>query len=254
MTGRTLLLLAATALAACSPKSAEPTSLETTGPIRPDIAPADFALLPCSGASAQPCALLFAGGKRLLFGAPAGVSAALPADDLAQLDAAFLMSLRPEDVEGLDEVRNRSWRAGRPDTLGVTGPGGTESLLDGLNLAFEQSDALSFVEEGAPAGGFDAALLSLASEVGEETLVFDSGDLKVLAVSNGTGRTTYRIGYRDLGEAWHDLVLASCGGGEIAEGEWLADAGDRTRIGCTRTDADLAWPLSEPVFLEKAKP
>ena len=86
---------------------------ETEGEDRPSIAPADFAIVPCSEDAETPCLLVLAGGKRLLFGAPAGVSGSLPATDLAHLDGVFLFSLLPQDVEGLDEVRNAGWRAGR---------------------------------------------------------------------------------------------------------------------------------------------
>ena len=48
-----------------------------------DVAPTDFALLPCgSGVDDQPCALVVVGGKRILFGAPAGVTTGLQEDDL----------------------------------------------------------------------------------------------------------------------------------------------------------------------------
>ncbi|MEM9055430.1 MAG: hypothetical protein AAGB16_08895, partial [Pseudomonadota bacterium] len=78
------------------------------------IAPQDFALLPCGPSQAErPCALAIAGGKRLLFGGASGIAETLSDADLGQLDAVFLFSMRAIDVEGLDEIRNRSWQAGR---------------------------------------------------------------------------------------------------------------------------------------------
>ena len=112
------------------------------------IAPRDFVLLPCGPArSDQPCALVAAGGKRVLFGAPAGVAATLSEADLRQLDSVVLFSLRATDIEGVDEIRNESWRAGRATPLLTIGPRGVLVLVDGLNTAFEQADALRIVED-----------------------------------------------------------------------------------------------------------
>ncbi|MCF6328587.1 MAG: hypothetical protein L3J02_02145, partial [Henriciella sp.] len=142
------LCMAIVMLASCGgPEEANP---ET----RPRISPEDFALVPCGPARAdRPCVLAVAGGKRILFGAPAGVSKTLADADLRQLDAVMLFSLHAVDIEGLDEVRNASWRAGRSEPLLVVGPEGTLGMIEGLNAAFEQADALRVAEEGMPVGG-----------------------------------------------------------------------------------------------------
>ncbi len=253
MTGWGGLLLAGSVLAsACGgPQEAAPVPEEAPEPA-PVIAPADFVLLPCGDMVSDPCALVMAGGKRLLFGAPAGISAALEAEDLAALDAAFLFSLHPRDVEGLDEVRNRGWRAGRPEALPVSGPQGIEALVEGLNLAYEQPDALSFVEEGAPAGGFDAALLSHATTIESDALVFDSGDLKVQAAEGGTSNVSYRVGYRDLDEVWHEVLLTPCKGAEVGPGDYEVSPENRQAVVCENADASTAWPLHERVFIFKS--
>lgn len=247
-----LLLLAAGLLAACNPGPV-PQEVAPDAESRPAIAPSDFVALPCAQESERPCLIVLAGGKRLMFGAPAGAGRGAEAQDLAMLEALFLFSLHPRDVEGVDEVRNRGWRAGRLDPLPVTGPEGTAQLVEGLNFAFEQPDAESFVEEGPPAGGFNAALLEHASDVTGDTLVFDSGDLKVRAVPGGASRVSYRIGYRDLEETWHELVLVPCGGAPVAAGAYELDAANRLSIGCEAAEAGdartIAWPLSEPVFI-----
>ena len=168
---RTLLLIVFTTFVLGACDMADPgapgraTSAEAPVETDPAVEPADFAVKPCGTNETAPCLLVLAGGKQLLFGAPAGVGTEIPRGVLAHLDGLFLFSLRPEEVEGLDEVRNLSWQAGRPRPLGVTGPAGTGGLIDGLNRAYEVSDALIFVEDGAPAGGFDAALLETAGEV-----------------------------------------------------------------------------------------
>ena len=247
-----LLVAAGFLLAACDARVNEPDTALVTASAEPQVQAADFALIPCSDTASEPCVLVRAGGKRLLFGAPAGISARLEADDLAALDAAFLFSLHPADVEGLDEVRNRGWRAGRLEALPVSGPEGTDNLVEGLNLAFEQADALSFVEDGAPAGGFDAALLSLATLIEADSLVFDSGDLKVRAAAGPVSSVTYRIGYRDIDEVWHDLVLAPCNGVAVAEGSYPAEPENRQVIGCEGEAAGYAWPVPDLLFIVKS--
>ncbi|MEM7543400.1 MAG: hypothetical protein AAF384_17710, partial [Pseudomonadota bacterium] len=113
-----------------------------------DVRPDDFALLPCDVDDERPCTLVIAGGKRLLFGAPAGVARAMRSEDLRQLDGVILFSLTAPDLEGLDEVRNLSWHAGRREPLLVIGSSGIEEIATALNKAFEQSDALYVVEHG----------------------------------------------------------------------------------------------------------
>ncbi|WP_018149546.1 hypothetical protein [Henriciella marina] len=217
--------------------------------INPPVRPADFAVKPCGRNETAPCLLVLAGGKRLLFGAPAGVGNEIPRDELAKLDGLFLFSLRPEEVEGLDEVRNLSWQAGRPQTLDVTGPTGTSGLIDGLNRAYEVSDALIFVEDGAPAGGFDAALLDTALEVTRQVQVFDTGDLTVEAVAGMNDRVSYRIVYRDINENWHALFLQPCGAPDMAAGEMEIGEVDQTRIACTDGAYGDDWPFAHTRFL-----
>lgn len=221
---------------------------------RASVVPADFAVVPCDQDVRAPCVLLLAGGKRLLFGAPAGISHSLPAEDLAELDGVFLFSLLPQHVEGLDEVRNSGWRAGRPDALQVSGPNGTESLVEGLNLAFEQPDALSFVEEGAPSGGFDAALLSNYAEVRPRSaLVFDRGDLKVDAATGQGTHATYTIRYRDLSEAWHELVLRPCGGPAPENDASRQEPETRVTIACETENEDVSWPVQNLFFITRSE-
>lgn len=247
-------LAAGLMLAACS-GAAGPDAPEPEPPSRPVISPADFALLPCAEESGRPCALVLAGGKRLMFGAPAGAGSQADSEDLAGLEALFLFSVHPLDIEGVDEIRNRGWRAGRADALAVAGPDGTGALIDGLNAAYEQPDAISFIEDGPPAGGFDAALLSHGGDVTKDALVYDSGDLKVRAGAGVAGRITYNIRYRDLDEAWHEVVLRPCGGDQAGATPAEAGALDGLEIGCAGDESvmsDHVWPLDSVIFANKA--
>ncbi|MEM7638127.1 MAG: hypothetical protein AAF269_03605 [Pseudomonadota bacterium] len=208
-----------------------------------DVRPDDFAFLPCDVDDERPCTLVIAGGKRLLFGAPAGVARALRSEDLRQLDGVILFSLTAPDLEGLDEVRNLSWHAGRREPLLVIGPPGIEEIATALNKAFEQSDALYVVEHGIPPGGYDAAVLVSRSTRGNER-VFDTGDLSVTGSSSG-----FRIDYRVNGAervAW----LRVCG----APDELLLIDPTVERVitvACQGDVSDFTWPVTAPIFVEK---
>ncbi|MGB3625809.1 MAG: hypothetical protein WA989_08270 [Henriciella sp.] len=243
----TLIVIASVMLAACDIGSTASVRAPEQAKAEFQVAPGDFAVEPCSDETNSPCALVHAGGKSFLFGAPAGLSGDLTAERLANLDGSLLFSLLPRDIEGLDEVRNRGWRAGRADALVVAGPEGTGEMLEALNLAYEQPDALSFVDEGAPRGGFDAALLQGGVEVLSQALAFDTGDVKVVGLAASGPYITYRIGYRDLSGNWHDLVLRPCTGPEAAAADYESAPRSQTVLSCDGEGADMAWPLTEPV-------
>lgn len=209
--------------------------------VRVDIKPQDFALLPCDiRENQQPCVLVVAGGKRVLFGAPAGIAKGLPKAELGQLDAVMLFSLTASDLEGLDEVRNASWRAGRTRPLALVGPEGTVAVAAALNLAFEQADALRIVEEGIPPGGYDAAVLEAADlPAGRDLVVYDTGDFRVEIVNSRATYLTYRVHYGAV------LTLQSC------RAEMDAQTADSTYAVLCENGA-MTWPLKQAVFLEAA--
>lgn len=203
-----------------------------------DIAAQDFVLLPCGTGDADTgCALVVAGGKRVLIGAPAGSGQAMRETDLRQLDAVIIFSLRSRDIEGLDEVRNRSWQAGRTDPLLTIGPPGIEQVIGALNLAFEQGDALYVVEQGRPSGGYDAAILS-AQPVSADQVVFNTGDLKISRRADG-----FRVDYEHGPSAW----LFPCPRAQTSAP--VQDAETAVIIGCQGEVSGLTWPLMAPVFM-----
>ena len=172
-----------------------------------DIRSTDFVLLPCAPSVPEaPCVLAVAGGKRLLFGTPAGLRAGLGPETLASLDAVLLFSLQGADIEGLDEVRNAGWTAGREGPLPVGGPAGTRDAVAALNKAYELSDAQIFVKTPPP-GGFGAALLGVLPGEGDaKTRIFDTGDLVVTKIETADGMAGYWVDYDD-----RRAVLQPCG-------------------------------------------
>lgn len=203
-----------------------------------DIAAQDFVLLPCGTEQADaPCVLVVAGGKRVLIGTPAGSGQAMRETDLRQLDAVITYSLRSRDIEGLDEVRNRSWRVGRADPLLTIGPPGIEQVIGALNLAFEQGDALYVVEQGPPPGGYDAAVL-LARPVSADQVVFDTGDLKISRRGDG-----FRVDYEQGASA----LLFPCTPAQTSGP--IENAETAVIISCDAENGGLIWPLTAPVFV-----
>ena len=236
------LFLAGFCMVGCGMSNA-PSPAAANRPATGAIAPEDFALVPCGpGQADRACPLAVAGGKRLLFGTPAGVAASLEPADLRQLDGVFLFSLRARDIEGLDEVRNASWQAGRSAPLLVVGPDGTERLVGALNLAFEQADALRIVVEGIPPGGYDSAILVSREmdHAARSSRLFDTGDLQVTGRESSTGLAEYRVRYRG------DLILSACGATPGETVEAVSNASER-RLDCG--SGDLSWPLAEIHFI-----
>lgn len=210
-------------------------------PVTPeDIRSADFALLPCAAATeTAPCVLAVAGGKRVLFGTPAGLRAGLDSDTLASLDAVLLFSLQAADLEGLDEVRNAGWTAGRETPLAVGGPSGLRDVVAALNKAYEMSDAQIFVES-SPRGGFGAALLGVLPGEGDaKTEVFNTGDLVVTKLEAADGRAGYWVDY-----GGKRAVLQPCG---MALAVKFNEA-DAFTLACGG-DAGNAWPLGKVQYL-----
>lgn len=222
------LIVAGSLLAACG--DAPEQKLDSA-----EIAPRDFALLPCGPEeAATPCAITVAGGKRIMFGAPAGVTGTVSPEHLRQLDAVILFSLRAQDIEGLDEVRNASWRAGRDKPLQVVGPEGTRELADAINLAFEQADALRIVEEGIPPGGYDAAVL-VGRSIGRGDIAFDTGDVRVSMHDMSSYDVTYN--------RQSALRIESCAAKPAAQ--------DVENVLNCSADATWQWPLTQVHFVIK---
>ena len=171
----------------------------------------------------------------MLFGAPNGAQARLDAARVAYPDAVLLFDLRAVAVEGLDTIRNRSWQAGRTAPLVLVGPDGTRALADGLDKAFEQSDALAYVD-APPAGDFGAARLAPV-EVRHPRPVFDTGDLVVRAYPDSPTGLAYQVIYDR-----RVLHLAGCGVARWQMGESGAET-DPPDAPCGLSGA-ASWPLA----------
>lgn len=234
MNGKSIFLLGISAMVIAS-------CADHARPSAPDMAtisPQDFALVPCGPQRADaPCVLVIAGGKRILFGAPAGTATSLPSEELRQLDSVIVFSLRAKDIEGLGEIRNESWRAGRDAALLTVGPRGTLDVVDAINQVYEQADALRIVEEGIPRGGYDAAVLT-GREAMPAQIIFDTGDVQVERLSDG-----YQVSYYASAAA----ILKPCSSNSNAVAP--DRRADKARIICNGEAPDLSWPLHSTYFI-----
>lgn len=200
---RILSALTIAALAACGgcDSPAELGSVEETG--RAAIAPQQFALVPCKTertAGTPPCQLLAAGGKYFLLGAPEGALNNLLETEIALLDGVLLFRLLPEHVEGLDTIRNVTWKRGRSQALLVSGPEGTGAFATGIDSAFEIPDAELFAL-AAPPGGYDASLMrpvEILPERNAGTLIVDTGDLIIRGFYAPSSAVVYQVEYSGL--------------------------------------------------------
>lgn len=206
-----------------------------------EVQPVDFALTPCGGSVGEtPCAVVMAGGKRILMGAPAGIGETLGNETLGNLDAVMLFSLRASHIEGLDEVRNRSWQLGRDTQLRVIGPDGTQDVIAAINQAYEVSDAELFLENRR-AGGFNAPLLvDGGANPGTRIEVFNTGDLSVTRVINARGQAGYWVDY-----GGKRALLEPCGMDQASKFAGEVDLS----VGC-EAERDKNWPIQEVIFID----
>ncbi len=234
-------------LVACSGQMIEKPVGKTAGEQindRPVIAPTDFVIVPCALAIPMPsCTIIAAGGKRVLVGAPAGIGEGKIPDDETPPDAVILLSLRADQIEGLDEVRNRAWAANRRQPLTVAGPDGITQLVDALNEAYVTSDALAYVE-GNREGGFNQEAI-VSKLIGPGDIVFDTGDLTIAAVQGGGAKIALLINYKG-----QKVLYADCGAEKPDIASWpSADL----YIGCHQVDYAApvigSWPLNGPTYL-----
>ncbi|MEM9667802.1 MAG: hypothetical protein AAF950_02680 [Pseudomonadota bacterium] len=210
-----------------------------------DIAPSDFAIAPCDGVAADAfCAILAAGGKRVLIGAPSGVADGRIKGDAILPDAVLLPSLHPSAIGGLDELRYETWRAGRNGLLPVVGGIGAGDLVDGMNAAYRVPDAMAFLAEGQDRQGFDTIPLT-AKTISAGDLAFDTGDLTIEARRVGPDLFGFSVKYDD-----QIVLILPCDAALPTSID-----GDTIIIACDDVVGtlipDILWPADAIVFISR---
>ncbi|MEL7481013.1 MAG: hypothetical protein AAGJ29_05595 [Pseudomonadota bacterium] len=223
--------------------------LGTAGGAAPDpaptIRPQDFALLPCPVETRRAfCAIVAAGGKRLLIGAPAGIGPGQLAGETQDPDAVILPVLSADWLEGLDEIRHRTWLNGRRRALTVSGPDGLASIVDGLNAAYTVPDAIAYVAADSQIE-FDAALLA-AVETAPGGTLFDTGDLTVTARAGAPQTLQLVISY-----GGRSILLIPCGTERLTNVPNMENIDDAVICETVTRDASIpvsTWPVTFPLF------
>lgn len=230
---RPVALAAVVSMVACgAPVAEQPGAASGPAEERP-VSPSDFAVQSCGPEGARaPCALVRAGGKTLVFGAPEGITGVIARHGAGLVDGVFLTSLRSGEMEGLIRLRSETWAGGRRTRLALTGPAGTAEMAARLDSALEYADAVAYLER-RPAGDYDAALIQ-PREVSSPApvRVFDTGDLIVSAQAARGGEVLYTIGY-----GARLLQIAPC----ALAGEPAPETID-LRLSCTGPGEGLAFP------------
>lgn len=211
------------------------------------IEPMDFAIAPCSGPPPDTfCAVIAAGGKRVLIGAPSGIGDGRLPGDRVLPDAILLPSLHPSDIEGLTELRYQTWSSGRATPLVVSGPVGTEEFVEGLNAAYALPDAVAFLDISGDRRDFSAMPFS-PGDVRPGKVSFDTGDFIISAQDAGNGRLAFVAVYNGL-----SLLLLPCDGNL----ERITGVSEATRIVACRESSEkdasfTPWPADEIIFLNR---
>lgn len=124
---------------------------------------------------AQPCLGVIVGGRFFLFDSGEGSAWQLSALEMPflELDTIFITHLHSDHMSGIADVIHTGWIQGRKHIIDVVGPPGTNDLLAGVHLSFEDD-----VDERVAAMG-QGSLLQGEYAFGAPHEVFIEGDQAV---------------------------------------------------------------------------
>jgi len=151
-----------------------------------------------------PCTAVMAGDTLLVFDAGTGSSRqfAFMALPLGQIEAVFLTHFHSDHIDGLGELMMQRWVNGAHTTpLPVYGPPGTEKVVDGFNLAYQQDAVYRVAHHGAktvpPGGeGGKAEVFGRISPLAMEVVYAKGDDLTVEAFNVEHSPIEPAIGYK----------------------------------------------------------
>lgn len=154
---------------------------------------------------AAACIAVVAGGRIYVVDVGAGSSEnlgrwRLPMDRLAGV---LLSHFHSDHITELGEYNLQSWAAGRATPLPVYGPQGVEKVVDGFNLAYEQSRGYRTAHHGADFLDPDVGLLAPHpfpigpdAKPGTEVVVLEHDGLVIRAFSVAHEPVAPAVGYR----------------------------------------------------------
>jgi len=150
---------------------------------------------------AQACIAVLTAEHFLLFdsGARSPLRVAQARLPMARLDAVFLTHFHSDHIAGLPDVNLNSWVQGRRTSLNVFGPGGVETVVTGLNLAYQLDRGYRIAHHGSellpPAAGAMTAIEFIPGEIvwQDDLMTVTSFPVDHTPVSPAVG---YRVDYR----------------------------------------------------------
>ena len=158
---------------------------------------------------AGPCLGVLAGDRAFIFDVGAGGPRNLGAMGFpaARLERVYLTHLHSDHIDGLGELLLNAWIAGgRSSPTPISGPVGTQAVVDGFNAAYRIDSTYRIAHHGTdvanPAGfGGAASELAIPADGAGQRVVLDEGDLKITAIRVDHAPIEpafgYRIDYKD---------------------------------------------------------
>ena len=158
---------------------------------------------------AGPCLGVLAGEDAFIFDVGAGGPRNLGTMGFptARLQSVYLTHLHSDHIDGLGELLLNSWIAGsRSAPTPISGPEGTQEIVDGFNAAYRLDSTYRIAHHGtgvANPDGFGgvATQIKIPAESEGTLVVLDKGDLKITAIRVDHAPIEpafgYRIDYKD---------------------------------------------------------
>jgi len=149
------------------------------------------------------CLAVIAGDTVLLVDAGAGSARSLALLGLppTRIERVLLTHFHSDHIDGLGEVATLRWAGGDwQEPLAVHGPEGVEQVVEGFNLAYRQDQSYRTAHHGEAvtppaAAGLSAAAFPAPGK-GQAPVVFERGDLRVIAFSVDHAPVVPAVGYR----------------------------------------------------------
>ena len=144
----------------------------------------------------QACIAVLAGGHLFLVDVGDGANTNLQLGNLPMnaLRTVFLTHFHSDHIASIPDVNLGSWVAGRPRPLEVAGPKGVATVVEGLNLAYEQDRRYRVAHHGEDL--LPPALGVMVARTLEPGVVFEQDGVKVTAFEVDHEPVDPAFGYR----------------------------------------------------------
>lgn len=188
-----LLLLASAAFVSSAPAQALKVTLLGTGTPQPEMD------------RFGPSILVEAGSEKLLFDCGRGATQRIEQLKVpfADVTALFLTHLHSDHVVGIPDLWLTGWVRGRKAPFRVWGPAGTKEMMSHLEQAYQfDIHVRRDVDEKMPAQG----VVVVAKDI-EQGVAYESGGIKVTAITVDHGLVKPALGYR-VDFAGHSVVMS----------------------------------------------